>query len=262
MVSHRQKPRNKPRKSEPNTQHRAPNPDHWIYGRHAVAAALRNPDRTIHRVIATKNAAEWLRSALPTVPAMIEAKPAEIDQLLPPGAVHQGITAEIDELAQRPLDIVCAAPIASQPVVVLDQVTDPQNIGAIFRVAAAFDARAIIVQDRRTPPLSGALAKSAAGAIETVPCVRVVNIARALTELNDIGYQTAGLAGDARMPISTLAGDMPTALVMGAEGAGLRKLVRETCDVLVHIPIAPAIESLNVATAAAITLYELRRGQI
>ncbi len=155
----------------------------WLYGRHAVAAALNNPAREVVRVLAVKNAVEWLSAnagpkALQTI--ITDARPEEIDQLLPEGAVHQGLAAEIKELPRANLKDVCANPAPDAPVLVLDQVTDPQNIGAIFRAAAAFGARAIIVQDRRTPPLAGALAKAAAGAIETIPCIKVVNIARTL----------------------------------------------------------------------------------
>ena len=234
----------------------------WLYGHHAVAAALANPAREILRVLATKNAAEWLattapRKALSTPVA--DARPEEIDALLHPGAVHQGVAAEVKVLPRSNLEHICAKPAPRAPVLVLDQVTDPQNIGAIFRAAAAFNARAIIVQDRRTPPLAGALAKAAAGAIETVPCVEVVNIARSLEALADIGYETAGLAGEATTPLQSLDPEKPVALVLGAEGAGLRRLVAQKCTQLVRIPIAPAMESLNVATAAAISLYERAR---
>ena len=233
----------------------------WLYGRHAVAAALANPDRRIRRVLATKNAADWLKkTALPeSVQRQIEdARPDVIDAALHPGAVHQGLAAKVDDLPRKRLRDVCAPASAGDPVVVLDQITDPQNIGAIFRSAAAFGARAIIVQERRTPPLSGALAKAAAGAVETLPCIKAVNIARALEGLQGLGYFCAGLAGEAGDAISTLP-DQPLALVVGAEGSGLRPLVAETCNRLFRIPIAPGVESLNVSNAAAISLYEARR---
>ncbi len=179
--------------------------------------------------------------------------------MLHPGAVHQGVAIEVKPLAPRSLEDICANPTPEASVVVLDQVTDPQNIGAIFRAAAAFGARAIIVQDRRTPPLTGPLAKAAAGAIESVPCIMVVNIARSLEALAALGYETVGLAGEASDPIYTLDPGTPTALVLGAEGTGLRRLVAEKCTQLMHIPIGPNMESLNVATAAAIGLYERSR---
>lgn len=251
--------RNKP------SSKRSSGPDRvWLYGRHAVAAALANSDRRLRRVLATRNAADWLNGQ--AIEASIlekleDAKPDAIDNSLPPGAVHQGLAAEFFDLPRARLKDACAPAIAEQPVLVLDQITDPQNIGAIFRTAAAFNAKAIIVQDRRTPPLSGALAKAAAGGIEAVPCVKVVNIARALEALNDLGYETVGLAGEASANLSVLDPKKPIAFVLGAEGAGLRKLVAETCTTLARIPIAPAMESLNVATAAAISLYERARIQ-
>lgn len=234
----------------------------WLYGRHAVAAALANPERRVRRVLATKNAADWLAQAGAGEAALAkleDARPEAIDRALPAGAVHQGLAAEVFDLPRARLKDACAPAEAGRPVLVLDQITDPQNIGALFRTAAAFNARAVIVQERRTPPLAGALAKAAAGAIETVPCVKVVNIARALEALSDLGYRTAGLAGEADADIADLAKDAPVALVMGAEGAGLRQLVAATCDRLVRIPIAPAMESLNVSAAAAIALYEVTR---
>ncbi|WDI30665.1 23S rRNA (guanosine(2251)-2'-O)-methyltransferase RlmB [Hyphococcus flavus] len=240
------------------------NPPHqpvWIYGRHAVAAALANPARKIRRVAATKNARDWLEKhgADPAVTAKFEdLRPDAIDRLVHAGAVHQGIAAQVDDLPRARLKDACSPTEFGRPVMVLDQITDPQNIGAIFRSAAAFGARAVIVQDRKTPPLSGALAKAAAGAIETLPCIRVVNIARALDGLQGLGYFCAGLAGEAKNDIAALP-SQPLALVMGAEGAGLRKLVAETCDGLFRIPIAAGVESLNVSNAAAISLYEAAR---
>ncbi|MEM9618866.1 MAG: 23S rRNA (guanosine(2251)-2'-O)-methyltransferase RlmB [Pseudomonadota bacterium] len=243
-------------------RHHEPSGALWLYGRHAVAAALNNPAREVARVVAAKNAVEWLSDnagpkALQTI--ITDARPEEIDQLLPEGAVHQGLAAEVKELPLAKLEDVCANPAPDAPVLVLDQVTDPQNIGTIFRAAAAFGARGVIVQDRRTPPLAGALAKAAAGAIETIPCIKVVNIARTLETLAELGYETAGLAGEATAPLQSLDPQKPVALVLGAEGAGLRRLVAERCTQLVRIPIAPTMESLNVATAAAISLYERAR---
>lgn len=235
----------------------------WLYGRHAVAAAMENPERRIRRIFATKNAADWLndRGASPQGLAKLEdAKPDAIDRLLPPGAVHQGLAAEVFDLPRVRLKETCSPTEPRRPVIVLDQITDPQNIGAIFRSAAAFGARAIIVQERRTPPLSGALAKSAAGAVETLPCIKAVNIARALEGLQGLGYFCAGLAGEADEEIGALP-DQPLALVMGAEGSGLRPLVAETCNGLFRIPIASGVESLNVSNAAAISLYEAQRAR-
>lgn len=234
----------------------------WLYGRHAVAAALANPDRRVRRILATKNAADWLQRM--TIPEALAAKiedvkPDVIDRALHAGAVHQGLAAEVFDLARARLKETCAPAEARRPVVVLDQITDPQNIGAVFRSAAAFGARAVVVQERRTPPLAGALAKAAAGAIETVPCVKVVNIARALEALAALGYETVGLDGETEGAVADLDKGAPIALVLGAEGAGLRRLVAETCARRARIPIAPAMESLNVSTAAAVALYEITR---
>lgn len=229
----------------------------WLYGRHAVAAALNNPARQARRILATKNAADWLAGRVSAVAMerLEEVKPCAIDAALPPGAVHQGLAAEVFDLERARLKEVCAPAEAGRPILVLDQITDPQNIGAMFRAAAAFGAKAVIVQERRTPPLSGALAKAAAGAIELVPCVKAVNIARSIEALSNLGYRTVGLAGEAEADIAAQTQGAPVALVMGAEGAGLRPLVAETCERLARIPIRPAMESLNVAAAAAIALY-------
>lgn len=235
----------------------------WLYGRHAVAAAIANPERRVRRVIGTKNALEWLAQHAAPSRSLIsteEANPDAIDALLQEGAVHQGLAILVDPLPQKQIDEVCAPASPHRPVLILDQVTDPQNIGALFRAAAAFGAAAVIVQNRRTPPLSGALAKAAVGAIDKIPCVAVVNISRAISELQDLGYFVAGLAGEAEADIKDLPGT-PLALVMGAEGAGLRRLVSEKCDQLFRIPISSEIESLNVSTAAAISLYEARRSR-
>lgn len=234
----------------------------WLYGRHAGAAALANPARRIKRGLATKNAMDWLKTLhLPQERlALIEdARPDAIDRLLQPGAVHQGLAIEAFDLDRARLKDVCEPDGTRRPVVVLDQITDPQNIGAVFRSAAAFGARAAIVQERRTPPLSGALAKAAAGAVEVLPCVKAVNISRALEALKELGYHCAGLAGEGARPISAMPKDRPVAVVLGAEGAGLRQLVGATCDALYRIPIAREMESLNVSNAAAIALYEATR---
>ena len=232
----------------------------WLYGRHPVLAALRNPERRCRRLAATPNALTWLSEQgwAPEGRTPDEATPAEIDRLLPDGAVHQGLAGEFTDLPRRRLDEVCDAS-APGAVLVLDQVTDPQNVGALLRVAAAMGVQAVIAQDRRTPPLAGATAKAAAGTAERVPLVRVVNVARAMEGLRDRSFRLAGLAGEGATPLGSYAPDGPVALVVGAEGRGLRQLVRETCDDLVAIEMAPGVESLNVSTAAAIALYAVGR---
>lgn len=237
----------------------------WLYGRHAAAAALANPARRVKRGFATKNAMDWLLTlglSEDRLALIEDTRPDAIDRLLQPGAVHQGLAVEAFDLDRARLKDVCEPDGSNRPVVVLDQITDPQNIGAVFRSAAAFGARASIVQERRTPPLSGALAKAAAGAVETLPCVKAVNIARALEALKDLGYHCAGLASEGSLPIAAMPKGQPVAVVLGAEGAGLRQLVGETCDALYRIPIAREMESLNVSNAAAIALYEATRGEL
>lgn len=223
----------------------------WIWGVHAVLAALANPRRRIERVVATRNGAERLPGGV----AADLMEPAAIDALLTPGAVHQGVALRAEALEPFALDEACM-PANGRAVVVLDGVTDPQNVGAIFRSAAAFDARAVIMQDRKSPPLTGVLAKAAAGAVEVVPHVRAVNLSRAVEALNAAGYVSIALAGDASMTLEQALGDgRSPVIVLGAEGAGVRDLVAATCDLRASIPMAPAMESLNVSAAAAVALY-------
>jgi 23S rRNA (guanosine2251-2'-O)-methyltransferase len=227
----------------------------WIWGVHASLAALANPARKIERVIATRNAAAKL-------PEHVDAQildPDAIDGMLPPGAVHQGLAVRATPLAPLELEAACA-PADGRSVLILDAVTDPQNVGAAFRSAAAFGARAVVLQDRKSPPLTGVLAKAAAGAIELVAHVRVANIARAVENLRGFGYLTLGLEGETDLAIAEALQDRrPAALVLGAEGKGLRAGVAEACEKRVRIPIAPTMESLNVSVAAAIALYEAHK---
>ncbi len=222
---------------------------------HASLAALANPARRIERIIATRNGAMRLPSGLD---AQI-LDPDAIDGMLPPGAVHQGVAVRASPLEPVDLEAACT-PGDGRSVLILDGVTDPQNVGAAFRSAAAFGARAVVMQDRKSPPLTGALAKAAAGAIEIVPHVRVVNIARAIETLRGAGYVTIALDGETERALAdALADPRPAALVVGAEGKGLRPGVAEACEKRARIPIAPTMESLNVAVAAAIALYEARK---
>jgi 23S rRNA (guanosine2251-2'-O)-methyltransferase len=194
-------------------------------------------------------------------PPVEPADRAELDALLPPGAVHQGLALLVAPLPEKSVGDICDATrdAESARVIVLDQVTDPQNVGAVLRSAAAFGAAAVIVQDRHAPPVTGVLARAASGALEHVALVRAVNLNRALGELKDAGFWTVGLAGAAAQPLSAIRADNKCALVLGAEGAGLRRLTREACDALARIPIADTMESLNISNAAAIALYELTR---
>ncbi|WP_291137908.1 RNA methyltransferase [Erythrobacter sp.] len=225
-----------------------------LWGRHPVEAALKNPNRDHRKLWATREGIDSLDGELPPDFPVEYADAADLARLVAKDAPHQGLVLEC-----LPLDDVFLADVASgdpaRPIVVLDQVTDPHNVGAILRSAAAFNAAAIVTQDRHAPPESGVVAKSASGALETVPWVRVVNLARALGELADAGYWRIGMTGEAD---ATLAEAMPKgalAIVLGAEGEGLRANVASHCDALARLPISNVIESLNVSNAAAIALY-------
>jgi len=229
----------------------------WIWGTHAVTAALNNKNRKINQLLATRNALSVLGN-IPAINGISASDPARITQSLPPGAVHQGIAVQIEPLPPVSLDNVLNN--SSATLLMLDGLTDPRNIGAIFRSAAAFDVTGIIMQDRNAPNLSGVLAKAAAGAVETIQLIPVVNLSRTLEKLSDAGVQSIGLAGatdtllaDAVKPIDKVC------LVLGSEGKGLRPNVAKHCDFLAKIPISANMESLNVATAAAIAMYELNR---
>jgi 23S rRNA (guanosine2251-2'-O)-methyltransferase len=229
----------------------------WIWGRHAALAALANPARhPVVRILATPEAAKLVGRAPPG--ARIETlNPGEIAQSLPQGAVHQGIAVAVQPLESAAVEDL--AETREGVLLMLDQVTDPQNVGAVLRSAAAFGAKGVIMQDRHAPPFSGALAKAAAGALEQVPVARVVNLSRALETLADAGWRTLGLAGAAELTLEEALDDQPTVLVLGSEGEGLRRLVAEHCDALVGIPMPGGFESLNVAAAGAVALYEASR---
>lgn len=230
-----------------------------LWGRHAVEAALKNPDRSHRKLWATREGIDSLDGELPADFPVEYADGADLARLVTRDAPHQGLVLECAPLDDVFLDDVIAD--GDGPVLVLDQVTDPHNVGAILRSAAAFGAAAIVTQDRHAPPESGTLAKSASGALEIVPWVRVVNLARTLEELAEAGFWRIGLAGEAEL---TLAAALPTgrvALVLGAEGEGMRHNIAQHCDALARLPIAEAMESLNVSNAAAIALYAVATRQ-
>jgi 23S rRNA (guanosine2251-2'-O)-methyltransferase len=242
---------------------------HWLYGLHAVQAALANPRRKLGRVLLTSRAAQQIDEKLLARARTENVEPGVIERILPPGAVHQGVALEAWPLKTGDLETVLAAAPATgrRIVLLLDQLSDPHNVGAILRTAAAFGVAAVVVQSRHAPPQSGALAKAASGALDLLPYVEVVNIARALDQLAELGFWRIALegpranagpgAGGQMLAEAVPAGDV--ALVLGSEGAGIRRLVREHCEAGAFIPIDKAMESLNVSNAAAIALYELRR---
>jgi 23S rRNA (guanosine2251-2'-O)-methyltransferase len=224
-----------------------------FWGRHAVSAALANPERRIVRIWMSREAAE--EYDIPAHVPVTFAEAADLARHVPRDAPHQGIVAEVERLDDVLLADLLDRAEDARPLLVLDHVTDPHNVGAILRSAAAFDALGIVTQDRHAPPESGALAKSASGALETVPWVRVVNLARALEEIAAAGFWRVGLAGGARMTLDEALGPARVALVLGAEGEGMRQNVQAHCDALARLPISERIESLNVSNAAAIALY-------
>lgn len=223
-----------------------------LYGWHTVIAALHNPQRRIRKLLVTENVARRLsdENVDTRVPPEI-VHPGDIDRRLSPDAVHQGLLAEADPLDAPHLDELPQDGI----VLVLDQITDPHNVGAILRSAAAFNVKAIVTTARHSPEATGVLAKSASGALEHVPIVEVANLHRALGEMNDAGFMTVGLDSEGRDNLSELKLHAPLALVLGAEGKGLRQLTRETCRVVARMDMPGAIKSLNVSNAAALALY-------
>jgi 23S rRNA (guanosine2251-2'-O)-methyltransferase len=227
-----------------------------LWGKHAVAAALDNPDRKILKAWATREAAGFMQ--FPKDVAVTLADVADLGRLVPNDAPHQGVVIEVEALDDIWLDGILANAPERGILLVLDQVTDPHNVGAILRSAAAFGAIGIVTQDRHSPPESGVVAKAASGALERVPWARVVNLARALEEIGEAGFWRIGLTGDADTDLCEALGPARVALVLGAEGAGLRPNSCEHCDALARLPISDAIESLNVSNAAAVALYAAR----
>lgn len=225
-----------------------------FWGRHAVTAALANPERRVRKIWGTREALGALE--LPPILPITYADVADLARMVPSDAPHQGIVIEVDPLEEIWLgDLLEQGADDRRPLLVLDHVTDPHNVGAILRSAAAFDALGIVTQDRHAPPESGSLARAASGALELVPWVRVVNLARALDEIGEAGFWRIGLAGEAKGTLSEVLGDTRPALVLGAEGEGMRHNTAAHCDELARLPISPRVESLNVSNAAAIALY-------
>lgn len=224
-----------------------------LWGRHAVAAALDNPERKVLRAWATRDAAEFMQ--FPKQVAVTLADAADLGRLVPADAPHQGVVIEVERLEDVWLDGLLHDAPERAVLLVLDQVTDPHNVGAILRSAAAFGAIGIVTQDRHSPPEGGALAKAASGALERMPWARVVNLVRALEEIGEAGFWRIGLTGKADTDLKGALGPSRVALVLGAEGSGLRPNTREHCDALARLPITDAVESLNVSNAAAIALY-------
>ena len=227
----------------------------WLWGAHSVRAAINNPVRQFKHLYATSNAAHHIKDAAAERSLQVESLSVDkLDRLLPPGAVHQGIAALADPLPE--MDIGDIKPGCD--IVILDQVTDPHNVGAIMRTACAFGVGALIVTNRNAPYPTGVLAKAASGAIEHLPIVRVANLARAINTLNDTGYQTIGLADSSEKTLQEArdqnASPRPLALVLGAEGKGIRELTAKTCTDLARLELRGPIKALNVSNATAVAL--------
>jgi 23S rRNA (guanosine2251-2'-O)-methyltransferase len=238
----------------PARHEREANPDGPVilYGWHTVTMALANPQRRIRKLFVTENAARRLAEEnIDTRLAPEMVRPSQIDGRLGPDAVHQGLLAEADALPAPDIETLAEEGM----VLVLDQITDPHNVGAIMRSAAAFAVKAIVTTARHSPEATGVLAKAASGALELVPLVTVQNLARALSGLNERGFMTVGLDSQGSQDLGAVALRQPLALVLGAEGKGLRQLTRETCNVVARLDMPGDIKSLNVSNAAVLALY-------
>jgi 23S rRNA (guanosine2251-2'-O)-methyltransferase len=232
----------------------------WLWGTHSVGAAIGNPARQFKQLYATSNAAHHIKDAAAGRQLQLEILPVEkLDRLLPPGAVHQGIAALVDPLPDLNLEDI----EPGRDFVILDQVTDPHNVGAVLRTACAFGVAAMIVTNRNAPYPTGVLAKAASGAVEHVPILRVTNLSRTIDTLNDTGYQTIGLADGAKFTLQQVRDQSPSprplALVLGAEGKGIRDLTAKTCTDLARLDLPGPIKALNVSNAAAVAFSIVAR---
>ncbi len=228
-----------------------------LYGKHAVFSALNNPKRNIKHVLCTKENFQEIQKKHPHVKAKIVDK-KEIEKLVGKDSVHQGFALLCDSLETYCIEDICnmAENVHKCHVLILDQVTDPQNIGAIIRSAVAFGTLALVVQDKNCPPENGSMAKASVGLIEHLPIARVTNLSRAIEKLKNAGFWVVGLDGYATDTLSTFEKPQKTAIILGSEGKGMRRLIEENCDYKIKIPMNNKAESLNVSNAAAIVLYE------
>jgi 23S rRNA (guanosine2251-2'-O)-methyltransferase len=226
-----------------------------IFGIHAVEAALANPRRVIHRVALSANAERRLQPSLAGRQLRLDrVLPRDLDRRLGPETVHQGALIEAEPLPERPLATLVDE-MGGRPLLLLDQVTDPHNVGAVLRSAAVFGAAGLVMTRRHSPPLEGALAKAASGALEYVPVALVQNLARAVGDLKALGVMVVGLDGEANERLEAESWPRRAALVLGAEGKGLRELTRLSCDRLCRIASEGPLNSLNVSNAAAVALH-------
>lgn len=244
-----------------NTKKIKKNSTLWLYGKHSCLQAISNPNRTIHQILVTQNAKQLIPSSVSCNVIKVVSSPV-FQQFLSPDAVHQGMAVEVSPLQQPDImDIIHQNKQTNNSVLVLlDQVTDPHNIGAILRSSAAFGADAVILPDKHTPEETAIMAKSASGAMENTPLITVTNLARTIELLKEHDYWVMGLDGHTDQTIDSIPPSAKIAIILGAEGKGLRALTRKHCDFLVKLPIdSTRIESLNVSNAAAICLYEIHK---
>ncbi len=237
-----------------------------IFGFHPVVAALRNQARKKQHLWLTREASKSLAKEGITGTKIggldwRTVSNREIDAMLTRGSVHQGLCLDCTPLSKPSLEEACALDDDRAPVLLLDQVSDPHNVGAVLRSAAAFGVRAVVLQERHSPAATGALAKAASGALDITPLVRVTNLARAMHQLKNMGYWITGLDAEAEASIGEESWRHPVALVLGAEGSGLRRLTREYCDSLIAIRLSNTMQSLNVSNAAAVALYTLQQNK-
>jgi 23S rRNA (guanosine2251-2'-O)-methyltransferase len=250
-----------PKSASPRTAHAASSAPagggHWVYGWHAVNAALVNPERAIIRIIASPTAAEKLTLPKRKLPTLHIMEPRELDRILGTDAVHQGIAAEVRPLEPYRIEDILAIANPKGPILILDQISDPQNVGAIMRSAAAYDAIAVIYPKDHSAPETPAMAKAACGALDIIKRIQVTNLATAIRELKDAGWWVIGLEGESSTLFSDLKFAAKTVLVLGAEGKGMRRLTADSCDERARLPMGTGMESLNVSNAAAVALYQL-----
>jgi len=236
-----------------------------LYGRHPVCAAILNNKRQIFTIFTTSDNADEIKKLCNKAnrsESLIKiVNRNELEKMLPHDAVHQGFACQVKELEQYDITDICALAADKEKchILILDQVTDPQNIGAIIRSCVAFNTLAMVMQDKNSPSESGAMAKASAGMIEHLPIARVTNLSRAIETLKKNGFWIVGMDGYASSTIDKANKNGKTAIVMGSEGKGMRRLIEESCDIMVKLPISEKVESLNVATAAAIALYEINK---
>ncbi|MFZ4541243.1 MAG: 23S rRNA (guanosine(2251)-2'-O)-methyltransferase RlmB [Rickettsiales bacterium] len=230
---------------------------HWVYGWHAVNAALANEERVVIRIIASPTAVEKLKLPKRKLPNPHIMEPRELDKILGAEAVHQGIAAEVKPLEPFMIDDIINMQNPTGPIVILDQVSDPHNVGAIMRTAAAYDAIAVVYPKDHSAPETPTMAKAASGALDIVKRIQVTNLATAMRELKDAGWWIIGLEGESNTLFSEIKFSAKTVIVLGAEGKGMRRLTADCCDERARLPMGQNMESLNVSNAAAIALYQL-----